>query len=123
MKKAQFTITAQPYGSKILCFIGHDKAAVLRVLKAKRYSKDMRDMVSECSFTGYASWFRVEFEKKVEHVFIIFMYKNILDLYDTLVHETNHMVYDIARHHGFLDECEAQAYLQESLFRELRTRL
>jgi len=35
---------------------------------------------------------------------------------DTLVHETNHLVYDISRDKGFEDEPEIQAYQQAYLF-------
>jgi hypothetical protein len=35
---------------------------------------------------------------------------------DTLVHETNHLIYDISRDKGFRDEPEIQAYQQAYLF-------
>jgi hypothetical protein len=41
----------------------------------------------------------------------------------TLVHETNHLVYDIARDKGFQNEPEIQAYQQEYLFRHIVTEL
>jgi hypothetical protein len=37
----------------------------------------------------------------------------------TIVHETNHLVYDISRDKGFRDEPEIQAYQQEYLFRNI----
>lgn len=47
------------------------------------------------------------------------------DIFD-IVHETNHLIYDISRDKGFRDEPEIQAYQQEFLFshilKELRKR-
>jgi hypothetical protein len=38
---------------------------------------------------------------------------------NTLVHETNHLIYDISRDKGFEDEPEIQAYQQEYLFKNI----
>ena len=38
---------------------------------------------------------------------------------NTLVHETNHLIYDISRDKGFKDEPEIQAYQQEYLFKNI----
>ena len=40
------------------------------------------------------------------------------DIFD-LVHETNHLVFDIARDKGFRDEAEINAYQQEFLFKNI----
>lgn len=41
-------------------------------------------------------------------------------LYETLVHETNHIVESFAEYMGFEKEVEFKAYLQEYLFRKIR---
>lgn len=43
--------------------------------------------------------------------------------YSDLVHETNHLVFEIARDKGMSEEAEAQAYLQEYLWNSLIYRL
>lgn len=40
-----------------------------------------------------------------------------------LVHETNHLLFEVTRNKGMRDECEAQAYLQEWLFDQIATKL
>ncbi|MGA2886348.1 MAG: hypothetical protein ABSE80_14600 [Halobacteriota archaeon] len=42
---------------------------------------------------------------------------------NTLVHETNHLLYDISRDKGFTNEPEVQAYQQEYLFKNIRKEL
>jgi hypothetical protein len=44
-------------------------------------------------------------------------WSNVAEDMCTLVHETNHLIYDISRDKGFRDEPEIQAYQQEYLFR------
>jgi hypothetical protein len=46
-------------------------------------------------------------------------FNNVYEDMCTLVHETNHLVYDIARDKGFQNEPEVQAYQQEYLFRHI----
>jgi hypothetical protein len=41
----------------------------------------------------------------------------------TLVHETNHLLYDISRDKGFQNEAEINAYQQEYLFKQIWTEL
>ena len=45
------------------------------------------------------------------------------DFWNTLLHETNHIVFQIAKRKGFETEMEAQAYLQEFLFTSIRRKL
>ena len=45
------------------------------------------------------------------------------DFWTTLLHETNHIVFQIAHRKGMKDEMEAQAYLQEYLFNSIRRKL
>lgn len=41
-------------------------------------------------------------------------------LFEVLLHETNHLVYYLAKHAGFTGEPEFQALLHEQLFRDFR---
>lgn len=41
-------------------------------------------------------------------------------LFNTLVHETNHVVHYLSKYCGFEDECEFNAYMQEYLFDQIR---
>lgn len=41
------------------------------------------------------------------------------DLIDTLLHETNHLVYFLHKYHEFSNETEFQARLHEHIFRDL----
>jgi len=50
-------------------------------------------------------------------------WKNDWEHYNTLLHETNHLVYHIIRDKGMTNEIEAQAYQHEYLFDNIRRRL
>ena len=56
-------------------------------------------------------------------ILIIKPYKNHWDWYETLLHELNHIVFWITEAKSLQGEMEAQAYLQEWLFREIRRKL
>jgi len=46
-----------------------------------------------------------------------------LEHYSTVVHETNHLIWEITRDKGMVEEAEMQAYQQEYLFLAIVTRL
>lgn len=42
------------------------------------------------------------------------------ELWDTIIHETNHLVYYLAKYYEFRDETEFQARLQEMIVKDIR---
>jgi len=50
-------------------------------------------------------------------------FKDNWERLDTLLHELHHLVFMVARQKNFEDEMEAQAYLFEDLFRNIRHQL
>ena len=130
MKKKKYQVFTQPvdiYRHDILVCVGatYDQA---RGTISKR-DKKFRDFLEEYKFCfdkilsgkqlGYTLY-----EKETGHmVLIIKKYENNWVYWETLIHELNHIVYDLAVMKSFTDETEAQAYLQEFLFHEIRRKI
>ena len=50
-------------------------------------------------------------------------YEDTWKFWECLLHETNHVVFSLARDKNMQDETEAQAYLHEYLFKHIRRKL
>jgi hypothetical protein len=60
---------------------------------------------------------------RVGIVMVLRPYEETWSYWETLIHETHHVVYAVAHRRGLVEEREAQAHLQAWLFRTIRHRL
>lgn len=74
---------------------------------------------AEFEYDPYDCAFVATDNKNGKPVAIVFVHAHF-DL-GTLVHETNHLVFYLARYCGFDKELEFQAYLHEKIFNDLRS--
>ena len=92
--------------------LGSSKPEILRYMRANRVKPDLIAVAREVkSDTGAL---RIRLDAHGDRMYLLWLSGWIGDPddLDTLVHETNHLVYDIARDKGFQNEPEILAYQQ-----------
>lgn len=90
------------------------------------YCEEMITMMKDDSFTKEywgITYYMQNKKGRGEYILVVFETESEEDLNETLVHETNHLAHFMATRHGFLEEMEAVAYLQEYLFKEIKKQL
>lgn len=123
MTKKKFIVDTLLYPAKILILYRWKKEETLELLQKMKYGKEMLDAVKEDGFEErfYGTAYHTQNENGTgEYLLIIHKYKDEEEMNEVLVHETNHLASYIATRHGFIEEMEATAYLQEYLFKEIK---
>jgi hypothetical protein len=119
MKKPKFnTIFIQDWGTfsnETLVCVNRDKAQILRYMRQTRIKPELIELFEAKSETDAAAFVWTPSRTGCTLLWLREWVGDSEDL-DTLVHETNHLVYDISRDKGFKDEAEIQAYQQAYLF-------
>jgi len=119
MKKSKFnTIFIQDWGTfsnETLVCVNRDRAQILRYMRQTRIKPELIDLFEAKSETDAAAFVWTPSGTGCTLLWLREWAGDPDDL-DTLVHETNHLVYDISRDKGFKDEAEIQAYQQAYLF-------
>ena len=119
MKKPKFNaIFIQDWGTfsnETLVCVNVDKAQILRYMRQTHIKPELIDLFETKSETDAAAYVWTPNGTGCTMLWLQGWTGNPDDL-DTLVHETNHLVYDISRDKGFKDEAEIQAYQQAYLF-------
>lgn len=122
MKKRCFTVDTTIYPAKILVLSLHTKEEALKELKKHKYGKEMIDIVASDDFDPryYGGAYRALNENTQEYLVVLLKADSQDEMDELLVHETNHITHFIATRHGFLEEMEATAYLQEYIYKEIK---
>ena len=119
MRKPKFnTIFIQDWGTfsnETLVCVNRDKAQILRYMRQTRIKPELIELFEAKSETDAAAFVWTPRGTGCTLLWLREWAGDPEDL-DTLVHETNHLVYDISRDKGFKDEAEIQAYQQAYLF-------
>ena len=125
IKSRIFVQKANPYRYEILVSVGATGKQVARFLAKGSHRKYVEenleyfDEIIEGKFLG-----RAIHVKQIKFMALVLpRFKNEWDYYESLIHELNHIVYFISDDRTFKDEMEAQAYLQEHLFHEIRRKI
>ena len=119
-----------PYEHELLVLVGmEDKKALFRFLKkihalpkfAEWLLKDFDSFVKDLreKNKGQFCWS----DTAPGHMLMLRPYQCTWDYWETLIHELHHVVQKVASLKVFLEEKEAQAYLQEHLFHSIRRKL
>lgn len=121
MKKSKFKILFfQDWGTfsnETLVCVGASKQEILAYMKANRFKIELIEKFERKTGPKESSEAFTWSPEGTGCTLLWIRYWNgDADDLDTLVHETNHLVYDIARDKGFRDEPEIQAYQQAYLF-------
>jgi hypothetical protein len=103
------------FSNETLVCVNRDKAQILRYMKQTRIKPELIDLFEAKSETDAAAFVWTPARTGCTMLWLRGWTGDAEDL-DTLVHETNHLVYDISRDKGFKDEAEIQAYQQAYLF-------
>jgi hypothetical protein len=119
--KKTFIQPIPPYGAELLVVSGYDNKGLRAVLTRHKYPKEIIDNIPADGRKIFATLYHSDIPER-KYVLHLSGYGRG-ELYDTLTHETNHLIYLISRWFGFEDEMEAQAYLQEWLHKEIRKKL
>jgi len=118
------TYSIAPFGCDIVIFRSHDLSRITAHLNMKKnanVSKWLKNFVSEVQVPEGAG--AVLHVVKTGRPLIVFMKdkgSRKWDWYNTLIHEVNHLVEDLADHYNFHSEKEFKAYLTETLFTDIR---
>jgi len=119
MKKPKFNaIFIQDWGTfsnETLVCVNVDKAQILRYMRQTHIKPELIDLFETKPETDAVAYVWTPRGTGCTMLWLQGWTGNPEDL-DTLVHETNHLVYDISRDKGFKDESEIQAYQQAYLF-------
>ena len=119
MRKPKFnTIFIQDWGTfsnETLVCVNRDKAQILRYMRQTRIKPELIELFEAKSETDSTAFVWMPSDTGCTLLWLREWAGDPEDL-DTLVHETNHLVYDISRDKGFKDEAEIQAYQQAYLF-------
>ena len=119
MKKSKFsTIFIQDWGTfsnETLVCVNQDKAQILRYMKQTRIKPYLITLFEAKPETDALAFVWTPSMTGCTMLWLKTWTGDFKDL-DTLVHETNHLIYDISRDKGFKDEAEIQAYQQAYLF-------
>jgi hypothetical protein len=119
MKNPKFsTIFMQDWGTfsnETLVCVNRDKAQILRYMKQTQIKPELIELFEAKAETDAAAFVWTPLRTGCTMLWLRGWTGDPEDL-DTLVHETNHLVYDISRDKGFKDEAEIQAYQQAYLF-------
>ena len=119
MRKPKFnTIFIQEWGTfstETLVCVNRDKAQILRYMRQTRIKPELIELFEAKSETDSTAFVWMPARTGCTLLWLREWAGDPEDL-DTLVHETNHLVYDISRDKGFKDEAEIQAYQQAYLF-------
>lgn len=105
----------------IFAYVKDTDKLLLKIQRSKEtrdYFNDNKTSFKESDFTydPLDSAFVATDDKTGKPVAIVFVHDHFT--LGTLVHETNHLVFYLARYCGFDKELEFQAYLQEKLFND-----
>jgi len=126
MKKPKFnTIFIQDWGTfsnETLVCVNVDKAQILRYMKQTRIKHEIIALFEAKSETDAQAFVWTPVRTGCTLLWLRTWTGDSEDL-DILVHETNHLVFDISRDKGFKDEAEIQAYQQAYLFSEILEKL
>lgn len=119
MKNIIQPYTIEPLNKTILFCCCENFGLVKEYIKDKKVDKVMRKEIME---VGDNQDGLLLTDDETNEVVLIYVKERKKDwyFYEVLLHETNHLVYYLARHYGFTDETEFQATLHESLFRNFR---
>jgi len=121
MKTFSTVINIEVLQCGILLIIGKDKNMILKIMdeKIKNVSerKKLKDRISEV-LEEWAHWC---YDKEwTSRIMVISDWQNDWDHWDTLMHETHHVVEYEAKDKWFMEEMEFKAYLYTSVFKKLR---
>ncbi len=129
-KKAGPLIFIQPtgtYSNQVLVAVGASREDVLRFVRDRRQGlgQEARRWIEESEepFAIFGSKTAVCAYDNGRLLLLLAAYTDTWPYWETLVHELHHAVHFIAKDKLMLEEMEAQAYLQEFLFREIRRRI
>jgi hypothetical protein len=103
------------FSNETLVCVNRDKAQILRYMKQTRIKPELITLFEAKPETDAAAFVWTPSRTGCTLLWLQGWTGDPEDL-DTLVHETNHLVYDISRDKGFKDEAEIQAYQQAYLF-------
>lgn len=129
-----FVQDIDPYKHQMLVCVGATHAQTLQWLKKNKFTKESQEFFKTCGdiFDRVMSGRKagmVKYGKKKGREYLIMVlphFKGVLgtwDYWDTLLHETHHIVDWIADYAMLDGEMEAKAYLHEHLFRSIRRRI
>jgi len=132
-KQSKPIIFVQDYGTysnELLVLVGvTDKRQIYKFLKKKRANMEFSKWVLE-DFDHWKSKLVHEFfglvctkENMNGSVLVLRTFEDTWTYWENLIHETHHIVQDLAKKKMMFEEAEAQAYLQEYLFRNIRRKL
>jgi len=113
------------YSNQLPVVVGYKNAAIVKWLR-KISGKDAQKTIDVFASTGRPRPDETAFTFIYDERMLLWLGWDWHDTPEdlaTLVHETNHVVYETVRDKGMVNECEAQAYLQEYLFCEIRKKL
>lgn len=126
-KKHWFILDWGTYTNQTFFSVGYTPSEILKILKKKKWvNKEFVDAITEDldllnDTTGKFSAF--VWHKKGASIFWVPFFEDDWKFWDTIVHETHHLVRFMSDDKMMLDEEEAQAYQQEYFFRTIRRKL
>lgn len=124
--KTMFFLDWGPFLSETLVVVGHTNAEIVEFLRRKANSPNAKVVIDAFEKKGRprpdeTSPFTFHLDGKTVLYFPTWAGDDE-DL-DTLVHETNHLIFDVFGGKGMREEAEACAYTQAYLFHEIRKTL
>jgi hypothetical protein len=128
VKPKIFVQDIPPYKTQVLVCAGGTLDDVLSYLKANKGEKEMTSWVKKEGPDIFKMMERNEglvcwSEELALAIMLLKPYQDTWTYWETLIHEVHHVVHRTAKDRGMIDEWEAQAYLQEFLFRAIRKEL
>ncbi|HDZ49601.1 MAG TPA: hypothetical protein ENH69_00085 [Candidatus Aerophobetes bacterium] len=122
-----FIQPAHPYKNDICIFVGMtweqvDKDFNVKDKSLKKFLETKKELFEEI-MSGKMNGYKLR-KDDTDHLFLILPPpKNNWEYWETLLHETAHLVQDLAYMKMLGGETEAQAYLHEHLFRSIRRKI
>jgi len=115
-----------PFHTDTLVVVGMSNKEIVRWLIRHANSKGIEHAIADFKVTGRPRPEEEAFVYNFEGKSIMWLgwdWKGGMDDLCNLVHETNHLLFNAVRSKGMIEECEAQAYMQEWLFQEISRKL
>lgn len=116
------------FQDNFLVSVGMKKKEILSYAKRTGACENTLTLIDDLEPEDFTKEVRVGmtlFEKKTKAVVLLYFpeFEDNWEKWETLMHETHHLVHYLSKKKGFEEEPEAQAYLQEYIFRAIRRKL
>lgn len=119
-----------PYKIQVMVGAGAEKQDIIEFSKKNKYKKEFIEWVNSDKIfnflkgkAGAYCWAEDKNEMLKFNLILLDNYQDTWEYWECLIHELHHLVHRVSKDKMLENEMEAQAYLMEFLFQQIRQKL